>query len=185
MTRNKAPKMILAAAMTAALLWTMPSCGDKKPSYNDRETFARETYAAAEGADVSFADGLTRNAFPADTPAGEWLAGCEAPDRDDQFDAYTLRHEAETDGHTTFTYLIYYPHGGASVTASPELLEGESGYVINLAYAEGGDGAEGYSLCRLSVTLPTDHPPRLRLLTGQDTLGVMSTVTEIPIPSGA
>ncbi len=183
MRMKRTKNRIVGAALTAALLLAMPSCGDKEPSYEDRETFAKETYVTVEGTTLSITDGLTRAVFSDDTPAGEWLAGCEAPDRNDQFDAYTLRHESAADGNTTFTYLIYYPHGGAAVAASPELLEGESGYVINLTYTE-GDGTEGYSLCRLAVTLPTDKSPRLRLLAGKDTLGVMSTVTENTIPTG-
>ena len=108
----------------------------------------------------------------------------EEADRDEQFDAYTLRHESAADGHTTFTYLIYYPHGGPAVAASPELLESKSGYILNLTYtpAEGTAAKTGYSICYLSVTLPTSNAPRLRLLVDEDPLGVLSTVTQNEIP---
>lgn len=171
---------IFVSALTAVLLLTASACGEKEPSYEDRETFAKETYEIADGSIVTFADGLSRDDYAADTPAGQWLIGCSASDRDEQFGAYTLRHESAADGNTTFTYLIYYPHGGPSVAAASEVLEGESGYVINIIYTAGA-GTEGYSLCTLAVTLPTDQAPRLRLLVGGDPLGVMSTVTDSPI----
>ena len=67
------------------------------------------------------------------------------------------------------------------MTAAPELLEGKNGYVINLQYTPGA-GTEGYSLCYLSFTLPTDQAPRLRVYKGAGSLGLMSTVTSEPIP---
>jgi hypothetical protein len=178
----KKSKIVTVAALAAGLLLTLASCGDKEPSYEDRETVEKETFVAVGNTVLTFASGISAEAYAADTPTGAWLDGCDTPDRNDQFDAYTLRHESAADGNTTFTYLIYYPHGGESLAVSPELLEGESGYVINLTFAP-GDGTPGYALCRLSVTLPTDKAPRLRLLTGKDALGVMSTVTEHPIPT--
>jgi hypothetical protein len=42
---------------------------------------------------------------------------------------------------------------------------------------EAGHGVEDYSLCYLSVTLPTDKTPRLRLRRGDETLGVC-----LPLP---
>ena len=178
--RMKKYTPILLTALTAVLLLASAACGEKEPSYDDRETFAKETYAAVGDTAVTFHDGIERTAYPAETPSGEWLSGCSDSDRDDQFDAYTLRHESAADGNTTFTYLIYYPHGGRAMTAAPELLEGKNGYVINLQYTPGA-GTEGYSLCYLSVTLPTETAPRLRLLADDETLCVMSTVTREPI----
>ena len=178
----KKSKKAMVAALAAGILLTMAACGDKEPTYEDRETVAKETFVTVGNVDMAFRSGITTRAYAADTPTGEWLDGCDAPDRDDQLDAYTLRYENEVDGHTTYTYLIYYPHGGESLAVAPELLEGESGYVINLTYTP-GDGTDGYSLCRLEVTLPTGQAPRLRLLTDQDTLGVMSTITDQPIPA--
>ena len=180
--RMKKYTPILLTALTAVLLLASAACGEKEPSYDDRETFAKETYAAVGDTAVTFRDGIERTAYPAETPSGEWLSGCSDSDRDDQFDAYTLRHESAADGNTTFTYLIYYPHGGTALRAVPELLEGKSGYVLNVSYTAGG-GLDGYSLCRLSVTLPTENPPRLRLLVGNDALGVLSTVTQNAIPN--
>ena len=182
MNMKYSPKITLLAALTATLLLTASACGDREPSYEDRETFAKETYAAVGDTAVTFRDGIERTAYPAETPSGEWLSGCSDSDRDDQFDAYTLRHESAADGNTTFTYLIYYPHGGTALRAVPELLEGKSGYVLNVSYTAGG-GLDGYSLCRLSVTLPTDQAPRLRLLVDDGPLGVLSTVTTDEIPA--
>lgn len=177
---NRIIPTALATVLAADLLLSISACGEKEPSFDDRETFPVETYETVDGAVVSFQDGVARDAYPADTPVGEWLTGCSADDRDDQFDAYTLRHESAADGHTTFTYLIYYPHGGSALSARSEVLEGEGGYVINIHYSAGG-GTEGYSLCTLSVTLPTEETPRLRLLLADDPLGVMSTVSASPI----
>lgn len=191
MKRSTKKIRMLSTLLTALLLLTSTACtqdpssdGEQLPA--DRETFAKETYAAVEGTGITLRDGLTAADYPAETPAGEWLVGCSASDRDEQFDAYTLRHESTADGHTTFTYLIYYPHGGLPVKATPELLESKSGYIVNLTYtpaAGAANGGNGYSLCYLSVTLPTESAPRLRLLVGNDTLGVMSTVTQDAIPN--
>lgn len=182
MTMKHRKKLSLLAALTAALLLTATACGEREPSYEDRETFAKETYEAVDGSTVTCLDALTTSAYAAETPVGQWLAGCSAPDRDNQFDAYTLRHESAEGGNTTYTYLIYYPHGGTSLRATPELLEGKNGYVLNVRYTA-GEARDGYSLCRLSVTLPTDQAPRLRLLVEDDPLGVLSTVTTDEIPS--
>ena len=179
-------KMIAVAmggwlCLTSGLLMT--ACSPEEPSYADRETFEKETYVTLDNTGMSLLDGLQTESFPEDTPEGEWLAGCSAPDRNDQFDAYVLRHESAAEGHTTFTYLIYYPHGGSPLQVTPELMEGESGYVIHLSYADGA-GNSGYSLCLLSVTLPTDQAPRMSLLVDGDSLGYISTVTATPIAEG-
>ena len=169
--------------LSLALLLSVTACSENEPAYDDRETFGKETYIAMGDTVITFQDSIIKTAYPAETPVGDWLAGCSSPDRDDQFDAYVLRHELSADGHTTFTYLVYYPHGGTAVTATPELLEGESGYVLNLTYTD-GSGIDNYSLCYLSVTLSTDEAPRLRLLVDGEALGVMSTVTRDKIPLG-
>lgn len=169
----------LLGLLTAALLCTAAACS-QEPSYEDRETFPKETYAAVEGTEMVFRDGLNLADYPVDSDAARWLDGCDSPDRNDQFDAYTLRYESAAEGHTTFTYLIYYPHGADGMTATPELLQSGSGYVINLHYAP-GDGVGDYSLVYLSVTLPVREAPRLRLLREEGALGVMSTVSETAI----
>ena len=173
--------LIIAVLSVGALL--MSSCA-REPSYEDRETFAPEVLTPVEGTEVVFADGLVTAAFPVGEPVGDWLSGCSRPDRNDHFQAYTLRREIAEGENTTFTYLIYYPHGSESMKAKPVLSQTDSGYVIDLTY-EAGQGMEGYSLCYLSVTLPTDKTPRLRLRRGEEILGVMSTVTQadIPVPS--
>lgn len=170
--------LILPLLLLTVLL---SACGDKEPSYDDRETFPEETYIEVADATVTFRGSLDREAYLPNTPVGEWLDKCAASDRDEQFDVYTLRHEHTEGDKTTFTYLIYYPHGGDSLSAAPELLEGEHGFVINLTYAKGSAPA-GYTLSYLSVTLPTDNPPRLRLFYDGEVLGQLATVTEDPIP---
>lgn len=175
-------KKITVILLLAALLASATACAGENSDGDDtlvRETFEKETYVTVSDGGVTLTDGLALAAYGADTPAGAWLAGCSNPDRDDQFDAYVLRHESTADGNTTFTYLIYYPHGGTPLVATPELLEGETGYVVNLRYAAGGRG--DYALSRLEVTLPTQSAPRLRLLLEEEALGVLSTVTDSPI----
>ncbi len=173
----------LSMFLFIGLLLTLPACNGQEPSYEDRETFEQQTYVVPENTDMTFLDCIMDSAYGADSPEGAWLAGCSSSDRDDFFDAYTLRCETAENGNTIFTYLIYYPHGGDAVTVTPELLEGENEYVINLHYAKGA-GINGYSLCYLSVTLPTDNPPHVRLLVDDEVLGVLSTVTESAISTG-
>ena len=168
--------MILTAALLA-LVTLLSSCGDKEPDPSDRETFPEETYVEAADASVSFRADLNTADYPEGTVAGDWLILCAATDRDEQFDAYTLRHESVSGDRTTFTYLIYYPHGQAGMTPTPEVLEGESGYVVNLTYKAGGS-TEGYSLSTLTVTVPTDKAPRLRLIYDGEVLGQMATVSD-------
>lgn len=163
--------------LTAALLLLLSSCGDREPDPNDRETFPEETYIEAADATLSFRADLNTADYPAGTVAGDWLILCAATDRDEQFDVYTLRHESVSGDKTTFSYMIYYPHGGKSLTPTPEVLEGGSGFVVNLTYKAGGS-TEGYSLCALTVTLPTDKAPRLRLLYDGEVLGQMATVSD-------
>ncbi len=171
--------LIVAVFSVGALL--LSSCA-REPSYEDRETFAPEVLTPMEGTEVVFADGLVAADFPVGEPAGDWLSGCSRPDRDEQFQAYTLRREIAEGENTTFTYLIYYPHGDGAMEAKPVLSKSDSGYVIDLTY-EAGQGVDGYSLCYLSVTLPTDKTPRLRLRREKEILGVMSTVTQTDIPA--
>ena len=174
--------LIIAVLSVGALL--LSSCA-REPSYEDRETFAPEVLTPVEGTELIFADGLVTAHFPTEEAMGDWLSGCSRPDRNDHFQAYTLRREITEGENTTFTYLIYYPHGGESMKVKPVLSQTDSGYVIDLTY-EKGQGVEGYSLCYLSVTLPTDKTPRLRLRQGEEILGVMSTVTQadISVPAG-
>lgn len=172
----KKTKILILALSAFLILLTVTACTEQEPSYEDRETFAQETYIPMENTTMTFRDGIIDTAYAAESSVGRWLTGCSAPDRNDQFDAYVLRHEATEGEHTTFTYLIYYPHGGSARKATPALLEGESSYVLHVTYTEGA-GIDGYSLCYLSVTLPTDKAPRLDLLVEGDNLGVLSTVT--------
>ena len=176
-------KSIFLSWICLTILFSVAACADKEPSYEDRETFPQETYVALDDTVITFRDGLLKDMYPAQTPVGDWLAGCQAPDRDEQLDAYVLRHEWTSDGHTTFTYLIYYPHGGRAMVVTPSLMEGKSGYVLNLTYTA-HEGVRDYSLCYLSVSLPTDQAPRLRLLVDDNPLGVLSTVTQDKIPAG-
>jgi hypothetical protein len=168
--------MILTAALLA-LAALLSACVDKEPDPSDRETFPEETYIEAADATVSFRADLNTADYPVGTVAGDWLKLCGSNDRDEQFDVYTLRHESVSGDKTTFSYMIYYPHGGKSLTPTPEVLEGGSGFVVNLTYKEGGS-TEGYSLCALTVTLPTDKAPRLRLLYDGEVLGQMATVSD-------
>ena len=172
--------MKIRSALTAALLallLLMPACTEEEPTGDDRETFPEETYIEVADASVTLRSGLNAENYPEGTVAGDWLSRCGDSDRDEQFDVYTLRHESADGDRTTFTYLVYYPHGGQPVTATPEVLEGESGYVINLTYGSGGS-TEGYELCALTVTLPTAEAPRLRLLYDGEVLGQLATVSE-------
>ena len=173
---------VLLSAWLAGSLLILSACGEKEPTGDDRETFAEESYAVVGDATVAFRDGLDTDAFSSDPATSEWLASCRGSDRDEYFEVYTLRHEARQGDTTTFSYLIYYPHGGASVTAAYEVLEGESGYVINLRYAPGGSSDE-YDLTYLSVTLPTDKAPRLRILKDSGVLGQFASVSEERIPA--
>ena len=175
----KAQRILCFLALVPLLFGFVACTQDQAPS-GDRESIYHETFVPLEGTEMTFADGLDVADFSETEAVGRWLEKCASPDRDDFFDVYILRHQVTNDGNTTFTYLIYYPHGGPSVAAASEVLEGESGYVINIIYTAGA-GTEGYSLCTLAVTLPTDQAPRLRLLVGGDPLGVMSTVTDSPI----
>ncbi len=141
-----------------------------------------EAYAPSGDFPVAYQGNLTLDAYPEGTPAGDWLAACSAPDRDDQFEAYVLRHEAQNGESTTFTYLIYYRHGASGLSATPSVFQGENGgRRVDLTYAE-GDGTADYALCRLSVTLPAGEAPRLRLLIADDTVGYLSTVSQTEIP---
>jgi hypothetical protein len=176
--KRKMYYLVIIALILGALLWS--SCG-KEPSYEDRETFAPEILTPVEGTEVILQDGLTAADFPKGETVGDWLSGCSRPDRDEHFQAYTLRREITEGENTTFTYLIYYPHGDGVLQAKPALSQTDGGYIIDLVF-EAGQGVEGYSLCYLSVTLPTDKTPRLRLRRGYETLGVMSTVTQADIP---
>ena len=167
--------LIIAVLSVGALL--MSSCA-REPSYEDRETFAPEVLTPVEGTEVVFADGLATAAFPVGEPVGDWLSGCSRPDRNDHFQAYTLRREIAEGENTTFTYLIYYPHGGDPLSVTPELTESGDSYLMNIRY-DSGKGEQGYSLCRLEVSLPTQNAPRLRFRVGEEILDVLVTVTDM------
>lgn len=132
---------------------------------------------------MTFADGLDADDFSATDSVGSWLEKCASPDRDDFFDVYILRHQVTSDGNTTFTYLIYYPHEGESlsVAAAPELLQGEDGYALRMTYGEGS--MKDCSLSYLSVTLPTTEAPEWSVIRDGDELGILSTVSDQPIPT--
>ena len=172
-------KLFILCGLLATVLLLSPclaSC-QGEPDGADRETVPKESYETVTDAGLTHRDGLSALDYDASSPVGEWLTACASSDRDEQFDAYTLRREITDGENTTFTYMIYYPHGGEGLTVTPELLEGESGgYVLNLTYTTGGSGE--YCLDYLSVTLPTDKAPRVRLLYDGEVLGQMATVTE-------
>ena len=155
----------------------LSACGEREPDPNDRETFPTEIFQTVTDATLAHSGGLTTSDYASDSAAGEWIVNCSSSDRDEQFDVYSLRHEVTVGEMTTFAYLIYYPHGGSSLTASAELLEGESGYVINVTYTAGGSSGD-YCLDYLTVTLPTNKAPRLRLLYDGQVLGQLATVTD-------
>ena len=173
---------VLLSALLAGGILLLSACGEKESTGDDRETFAEESYAVVGDATVAFCDGLDKGAFSSDPTVGDWIANCSASDRDEHFAVYTLRHEAKRGDATTFTYLVYYPHGGASVTADYEVLEGESGYVVNIRYTPGGS-SNGYALSYLSVTLLTEKAPRLRILKDSEVLGQLASVSEEEIPT--
>ena len=165
---------MLSAALVAASVLSFSSCGDQAGTAVD----GTSVVVTESGEKLVLRDAMNRDNYGADTAVGAWLAGCSAEDRDDHFEAYTLRSAKPTeDGHTTFTYVVYYPHGGEAVLATPSLAEESGGYVLELRY-KAGKGVADYSLCSLTVTLPTDEAPRLRLLVGEETLGVLSTVSD-------
>lgn len=169
-------KLFILCCLTISALCLAACQGE--PDGSDRETLPKESYATVLGTDLSHSGGLSRDTYTPDSAVGEWLTACAASDRDEQFDAYTLRREITDGENTTFTYAIYYPHGTSGMTAEVELLEGESGgYILNVTYKAGGS-AQDYSLDLVTVTLPTDKAPRLRLLYDGETLGQMATVTD-------
>ena len=166
---------ILCGLLVSALC--LAACQGGEPDGADRETVPKESYETVTDAGLTHRGGLSALDYDASSPVGEWLTTCASSDRDEQFDAYTLRREITDGENTTFTYMIYYPHGGEGLTVTPELLEGESGgYVLNLTYTAGGSGE--YCLDYLSVTLPTDKAPRVRLICGDEVLGQLATVTD-------
>ncbi len=147
------------------------------------ETYAPEETVAVDGHTLHYSAGMSSEDFSAGTPAGDWIIGCSAPDRNDHFDAYILRHDATEGDMTTYTYLVYIP-GATSDTAAPALFDGATyGYRIDLYRTEPVEG--GYTLSRVQVTLPTtEEAPRLRIIVDDDALGALVTVTETPIPGG-
>lgn len=174
---------LCAAVLLIAVLVIAYALENREPDYNDRETFADEVTlpVSDEAAGLQFSGNLTVEAY-AGTAVGEWLAGCTASDRDEQLNTYVLRHEATAEGMTTFTYLVYYPHGAQPLSPAAAVLEGESGYRVELTYTADTAATADYSLCWLSVRLPTEKAPRLRLLVDGDTLGSLVTVTGEEIP---
>lgn len=177
-------KKISVILLSAAMLLSAASCaGDGSEAPSPPETFEKETFTQAEGGSVTVTDGLDRDVFPADSPVGAWLAGCSAPDRNDHFDAYVLRYENREGEHTTSTYFIYYPHGGEPLAVNATLVKGQDRYQVNASF-EKGEGKEGYSLCRLDVSITEwlTLGSRLSVLAGDEPLGVLTTVTETPLP---
>ena len=173
-------KRIFSFLTALCLLLSLMSC-NKEPSYEDRETFPQETYVPVAGGGMILYDGLTVEQITFDSNMLDWLNACSGADRNDYFGGYVLRYENTEEENTVFTYLVYYPHGGEALAVKPELFEGSSGYVLNLNYAP-GDGVKGYSLCHLTVTVPTDKAPRVRLLVGDQAPGVLISVSSKPIP---
>ena len=173
-------KLFILCCLTISALclaFCLAAC-QGEPDGSDRETFPKESYATVLGTDLSHRGGLSRDGHTSDSAVGEWLTACASSDRDEQFDAYTLRTETSAGENTTFTYMIYYPHGTSGMTAEVELLEGESGgYILNVTYTSGGSDRD-YCLDLVTVTLPTDKAPRVRLICGDEVLGQLATVTD-------
>ena len=173
-------KLFILCGLLATVLLLSPclaSC-QGEPDGADRETVPKESYETVTDAGLTHRGGLSALDYDASSPVGEWLTACASSDRDEQFDAYTLRTETSAGENTTFTYMIYYPHGTSGMTAEVELLEGESGgYILNVTYTSGGSDRD-YCLDLVMVTLPTDKAPRVRLLYEGETLGQLATVTE-------
>ena len=169
-------KLFILCCLTISALCLAACQGE--PDGSDRETLPKESYATVLGTDLSHSGGLSRDTYTPDSAVGEWLTACASSDRDEQFDAYTLRREITDGENTTFTYAIYYPHGTSGMTAEVELLEGESGgYILNVTYTSGGSDRD-YCLDLVTVTLPTDKAPRVRLICGDEVLGQLATVTD-------
>ena len=167
---------ILCGLLVSALC--LAACQGGEPDGADRETVPKESYETVTDAGLTHRGGLSALDYDASSPVGEWLTTCASSDRDEQFDAYTLRREITDGENTTFTYMIYYPHGGEGLTVTPELLEGESGgYILNVTYTAGGSDRD-YCLDLVTVTLPTDKAPRVRLICGDEVLGQLATVTD-------
>ena len=166
---------ILCGLLVSALC--LAACQGGEPDGADRETFPQESYETVTDAGLTHRGGLSALDYDASSPVGEWLTACASSDRDEQFDAYTLRREITDGENTTFTYMIYYPHGTSGMTAAVELLEGDGGYVLNVTYTPGGSSG-GYCLDYVTVTLPTHKAPRLRFLYDGEVLGQLATVTD-------
>jgi hypothetical protein len=173
-------KYLICIFSVICLLLSLPSCR-KEPSYEDRETFPQETFVPVAGGGMILYDGLTVEEVTSDSNVREWLNACSGADRNDYFGGYVLRHEITEGENTVFTYLVYYPHENGKMAVTPELLEGSSGYVLNLSYAQ-GEGVTGYSLSHLAVTVPTDKAPRVRLIVDEQTPGVLVSVSTVSIP---
>ncbi len=142
-----------------------------------------ESFSPAPDAPLVCTDQLDRAALASDTSAGRWLASCDNPDRNDQFDAYILSHTASSSDMTTYTYLIYYRHEESGLVATPTLHEGDSGSSrLDITYRL-DTGREGYTLTYISLTLPAgQREPRVRLVDEEgESVGAILTVTETPI----
>ena len=160
--------------LMSLLLILLCSCTPAQPSVG-----GEDHYVTVDGADMRFVEQIAIDAFSSASPEGAWLTACASSDRNDCFDAFVLRHESEGEGNTTFTYLIYYPHEGASLSATATLLQDGEDYVLRLSYEEGGTA--NATLSYVSVTLASDTPPDLSLVADGDELGIISTVTSTPI----
>lgn len=169
-------------ALLLTLVWLLTACGCVTAPEGEGEetlfweTFPKETFLEAEEVSLSVQAERRLSEFPSGSVVGDWLTLCGGEDRDEQFEVYSLRRETPAEGGTSFTYVIYYPHGGTALTPALQVLRGEGGYVLQLTYESGGI-VEGYSLCVFTVLLPTTEAPRLRLLHEGEALGQLTTVT--------
>ncbi len=141
-----------------------------------------ESFTPSEGTPLVHTDQLDRNTYPVGSLVGDWLASCDASDRD-SLGAYILAHTAMAGETTTYTYMIYYRHESGGLSATPSVHTGDSGSRrLDVTYAL-GSGRDDYALTYVSVTLPAGEEPRVRLLdeTG-DAIGALMTATDTAIP---
>ncbi len=183
MTKQTKILLVLVGSVLALALALLINYGVENARRSQSvETDPAESYTASHDRPMTYAGDLSRDAYPIGTPAGDWLSSCDDAGRDDQFRTYILCHTTVAGEETTYTYLIYFKHGGSGYTATPTLYEGEDGgRRIDLTYTS-ASGREDYALSRLTVTLPSGEDPYVRLFSDGESMSSILTVTDSPIP---